>query len=74
MECTIVVPAHFGKVPISPSSKEILEVPRSIVGTPKLDFGISIIRECLLNKCTWLLIGLAVDIEPGKIVKTIKLN
>jgi 3-hydroxyacyl-[acyl-carrier-protein] dehydratase len=68
MECVIVVPELFPKFTGHLKKMTSESVAPQIVKRDQIDFGISKIKECLLNKYPWLFLDRVLDIEPGKTV------
>ncbi len=66
MECVIVVPKLFPKFKGHPNKMIAEPVTQSALKRKPVDFGISRIKECLLNKYPWLFLDRVLDIEPGK--------
>ena len=66
MECVIVVPELFPKFTEQPKRLIAKSAAESVVKRSPIDFGISKIKECLLNKYPWLFLDRVLDIEPGK--------
>ena len=65
MECVIVVPELFPKI-TGNQAKDSKGYPGTVVEVHKTDFGISKIKEILLNKYPWLFLDYVINIEPGK--------
>lgn len=66
MECVIIVPDLFPQLAAQPT-KLGTESHRNISVKPNpIDFGISKIKDCLLNKYPWLFLDRVLDIVPGK--------
>jgi len=68
MECVIVVPEFFPKFNAHQTKLNTDNVTQSMIERKRIDFGISKIKECLLNKYPWLFVDRVLDIEPGKYV------
>lgn len=74
MDCVIVVPHLFPKFTGSQVSLHKVGLEKHEAGSElasqssSIDFGVSKIREILLNKYPWLFLDCVTDIEPGKYV------
>jgi 3-hydroxyacyl-[acyl-carrier-protein] dehydratase len=68
MECVIVVPGLFLKWAGHPKKLTEKLVTQSSDKPIQTNFGISRIKECLLNKYPWLFLDRVLDVQPGKYV------
>jgi 3-hydroxyacyl-[acyl-carrier-protein] dehydratase len=66
MDCVIVVPELFPKITGQPKKLTEESVGQSTAKFSPIDFGISKIKDCLLNKYPWLFLDRVLDIKPGK--------
>jgi 3-hydroxyacyl-[acyl-carrier-protein] dehydratase len=66
MECVIVVPELFPKLTEHRANQTIVSPVQIPAKLNQIDFGISKIKECLLNKYPWLFLDCVLEIEPGK--------
>ncbi|MBT8592134.1 beta-hydroxyacyl-ACP dehydratase [Polynucleobacter paneuropaeus] len=66
MECVIIVPELFPKLTEHQANPTIVNAVQTTVKPTQIDFGISKIKECLLNKHPWLFLDCVLEIEPGK--------
>jgi 3-hydroxyacyl-[acyl-carrier-protein] dehydratase len=72
MECTIVIPKFLVNLQQAMPEKNEIDVKKNELQNFQSDFGITEIKECLLNKYPWLFIDLVLDIQPGKFIRAIK--
>jgi 3-hydroxyacyl-[acyl-carrier-protein] dehydratase len=66
MECVIIVPELFPKLTEHQANPTIVNAVQTTAKLNQIDFGISKIKECLLNKHPWLFLDCVLEIEPGK--------